>query len=402
MKDKSDIGFDLILVGAGLANLLIAWTVARSHPRKKILIVDEKLLPFSSHTWSFHESDIPEGASWVLDACSGRWANYSVDFPDFHKTVELGYASLRSEDLQKQLFARPEISFLGGSRVSKHETDRVYLEDGRLFWGKIVIAAKGWPAYGYPLERGYQKFFGQFLKIRTSSPLSSPQLMDARVDQTDGFHFIYALPFTEDLVLIEDTYYNTSEKIDRQQMRRQIRDYAAARNWEIIQVVGEEEGVLPIPLSCWRPKFQSGEAGVAQGYFHVTTGYSFPIAIRHALLFSSVIDLPESLRQEKQKEFFKRVQKENAYFFFLNKLLFRAARPYERWQIFRKFYSCEKDFVSRFYRANLRGRDKLRMFLGHPPLARHRMFTSYWWKSTKGNREKDRTRPHETTQDASH
>jgi len=49
---------DLILVGAGLANSLIALAVAEARPGMRILMLDRAHGPSDAHTWSFHDPDL--------------------------------------------------------------------------------------------------------------------------------------------------------------------------------------------------------------------------------------------------------------------------------------------------------------------------------------------------------
>jgi choline dehydrogenase-like flavoprotein len=59
---------DLILVGGGLANSLIALSVAASDPGRRILMIDAGA-PAGGHTWSFHEPDLNERQRrWIAPA----------------------------------------------------------------------------------------------------------------------------------------------------------------------------------------------------------------------------------------------------------------------------------------------------------------------------------------------
>lgn len=46
--------YDVILVGAGLANGLIALRLRQLQPALKILLLESQAQPAGNHTWSFH------------------------------------------------------------------------------------------------------------------------------------------------------------------------------------------------------------------------------------------------------------------------------------------------------------------------------------------------------------
>ena len=57
---------DLILVGGGLANTLIALRLAEIQPSLDVLILEQDPDIGGHHTWSFHGSDLtPEQHEWM-------------------------------------------------------------------------------------------------------------------------------------------------------------------------------------------------------------------------------------------------------------------------------------------------------------------------------------------------
>ena len=54
-------------------------------------------------------------------------------------------------------------------------------------------------------------------------------VMDAIVDQAEGYRFVYCLPFAPDRLLVEDTYYATDPGLDPDAVEARIRAYAESR-----------------------------------------------------------------------------------------------------------------------------------------------------------------------------
>ncbi|MGX4676476.1 lycopene cyclase family protein [SAR92 clade bacterium H246] len=119
-----------------------------------------------------------------------------------------------------------------------------------------------------------QHFLGW--EIRTRSPIQNPQiatLMDFRVDQSRGLHFIYALPFCENRLLIESTMISTSLE-DKDWYRRAIQQWLEQQNIEIDETLGEEAGV--IPMQAVTPVDSNIACiGAASGAVRLSSGYAF-------------------------------------------------------------------------------------------------------------------------------
>jgi lycopene beta-cyclase len=112
------------------------------------------------------------------------------------------------------------------------------------------------------------------------------------------------------------------------------------------------------------------------GIFHDTTGYSLPDAIR---VVSAIADLdglsPDSVRRTLAK--YRRAQAgQRALLRMLNRMLFLAAEPAERYRILEHFYRLPEDLVSRFYAARLGPLDVARIFLARPPVRVSRAIAS--------------------------
>jgi lycopene beta-cyclase len=52
----------------------------------------------------------------------------------------------------------------------------------------------------------------------------------------------------------------------------------------------------------------------------------------------------------------------------LNRMLFHAARPHERYKVLQRFYRLPQGLIGRFYAGESRTRDKLRILTGKPPI----------------------------------
>lgn len=106
-------------------------------------------------------------------------------------------------------------------------------------------------------------------------------------------------------------------------------------------------------------------AGYAGGWFHPATGYSFPLAIRLAVALAMASPEGSSTAAANLARRFARKQR---FARFLNRLLFTAVVPEQRWQVFRRLYrSLPDSLMSRFYSLQFGAFDAARLVIGWPP-----------------------------------
>ncbi|MDB5938250.1 MAG: putative Lycopene cyclase [Polaromonas sp.] len=363
---------DLILVGGGLANGLIAWRLRRLRPDVRVLVLESGGALGGNHTWSFHQGDLtPAQHAWLAPLVAHRWDGYSVAFPGRSRSLAGGYASVTSSRFDAVLRAAlPQVRL--ATPVSTLSARTVTLTDGRTLRAGAVIDGRGLRPSRH-LSLGYQKFVGQELRLSGAHGLAQPVLMDATVAQHDGYRFVYLLPLSADTLLVEDTYYADDEAIDAALLRERIAAYVKARGWTVAQVLREERGVLPITLAgnvhaFWDESQGVARAGLAAGLFHSTTGYSLPSAVQLADLVAALPDLSsaplfEAIRQHAVAQW-----KAQGFFRLLNRMLFRAAAPSQRWRVMQRFYGLPAPLIERFYAARLGWLDKARILSGKPPV----------------------------------
>lgn len=359
--------YDLVLAGGGLQSALIALATLHAHPARRIAIIEQDEKLGGQHHWSFHAGDLPDIARpWAEPLIAHTWPDYEVCFPTYTRRLDAPYATITSERLDRvvrEVFAKAEhATIICGRRVAQVGANHVVLDDGERIEGELVVDARGPQATSPTPNLAYQKFLGLTLRVAGRMP-ERPIIMDTRVPQDRGLRFVYVLPLTADRVLIEDTYYDTSPVLDRAALRANILDYASALGLNVLEVVGEEHGVLPLPLELTvTPTFAKPlVAGYAGGWLQPTTGYSFPIAVRLALALASS-DAETAVRElaahhATQAPFLRR----------LNRWLFRGIAPEHRWGLFAKFYRLPTDFIARFYAMELGHLERWRIIAGTPP-----------------------------------
>ena len=200
-----------------------------------------------SHNWGFWQMP------WLSDAVSNarrkwhRWQIITNDGSAEHYSFNHPYCSLKSDDWigwckHKFLSAETETLIIEAPVsatnkncliTSKHKSEFDSIYDSRPPSAEKNILL--------------QHFRG--LEIRTTRPVFNPHiaiLMDFRVSQEKGIHFMYVLGYSETSALVESTFFSPSPHSD-EIYENEIREYLK-RVFEVEQfdITHSETGVIPM------------------------------------------------------------------------------------------------------------------------------------------------------------
>lgn len=371
----STLSCDLAIVGGGLAGSLIALALHKARPDLDLRLIEAGDTFGGNHLWSFFGSDVSKDERDLLaPLVAHAWPAYDVRFPAHARTLAQPYYTIPSTRLDAHVRATlPEHSLMTGQKVLSTAPTTVVLADGDRLEAKGVIDARG-PASLAALELGWQKFVGTEVKLDAPHGLERPVVMDATVMQLDGYRFVYTLPFSADTLLIEDTYYSDAQRLEEASLAARVQKYAADQGWTIAETLRTEKGVLPVALggdfdAYWRAGgTRVAKAGVRAGLFHPTTGYSLPDAVRTAHLIARASDLSGAALHDLTYAHASETWKSRGFYRMLDRMLFLAARPDERYRVLERFYGLKPDLIARFYAARSTDADKLRVLAGKPPV----------------------------------
>ena len=361
--------YDYALVGLGLQNTLVVLALAALRPGARVAVVEREATPYGSHTWCFHAGDLCESAREIVQpAVAVEWPRYAVRFPGHERQLEQPYAAVTVSSLRAALrgaLRKLEVDEFFGQPAVEVGEHLVRLGDGRELSATLVIDARG-PSVSDLSVAGFQKFVGYELKLARPARFT-PMVMDATVEQLDGFRFMYALPLAPDRVLVEDTYYSRSSELDTEALGRRVLAYAAVHGLEVAGIERSEQGVLPLPSKNAARESLTGplRAGYRGGFFHPVTGYSFPLAMRLALHVAG--REPAQVRGPELAQLVRELAEQARFLCFLNALLFRAMPDELRRNVLERFYRLPEGTIRRFYAMALTRTDRMRLVCGRPP-----------------------------------
>jgi lycopene beta-cyclase len=361
----------VVLAGGGLANSLIALRLRALRPEVPVVLVEQGETLGGNHTWSFHRDDLtPAQLAWLRPLVAHEWPEQWVRFPGFERRLATPYFSVSAARLHQVVSATLGRRARLGCEITALHPDGARLGSGEVLEGDLVIDGRGGG-----VERGldlrWQKFVGLEVDLASPHGLDMPVLMDATVPQRDGYRFVYVLPLGPRRLLVEDTYYSDSAELRVAELRANLHAYVAARGWALSAVLREERGVLPIVLGGPEPGPLPGgvpRSGMRAGLFHHTTGYSLPDAVRLADAIAAAPVLQSDAIAALVTDIARRRWREQRFFRMLNRMMFEAAEPAERYRTLAHFYRLPEASIGRFYAGRLTLADQARLLSGRPPV----------------------------------
>lgn len=356
-----------MISGAGLSGLLTAWRCLTVDPDLRIDIYETADRIAGDHTWSFNGSDIaPHLRDWMSPFVAHRWPDYEVRFPKRKRVLPIEYCTGNSDTLRECV--RPFI-----------EKGRLRIHLGRNAPGDT--SAPHIDATGYrPRDDefpGWQKFVGHVIQTDAPHGVVRPVIMDATVEQLDGYRFVYLLPFSDTKLLVEDTYFSDDPHLSENQIGDRIETYIRDKGWGDYKTIRREKGVLPMMMATDRQD-DSAKIGLGGGFAVAATGFTVPHAVEVADVIAQAVirSGPEAAPGAVARLRVHHLRRER-YARLLNRMFFRAAEPSRRYIVLQRFYGLREDLIRRFYRNGLHWRDKARILIGKPPVPVSRALANF-------------------------
>lgn len=383
----SDSQLDAVIVGGGLAGGLIALALHRARPEFRIALIEAGKVIGGNHRWSWFDSDLSdEGRALLAGFRQTEWhSGYDVEFPKYRRTLQTAYRSMASTDFHEGLVRElPEGAIMLGRKALTLDARGADLDNGERLDARAVIDCRSFEPSEH-LNGGWQVFLGRQMRLDAPHGLERPTIMDASVDQVaphdagqnggGAYRFVYVLPLAAHDVFVEDTYYADDPKLDRSALSSRIDSYARDHGWQDGTITGHEAGVLPVltggDFSAYRKQVGIPGvtvAGARGGFTHPLTSYTMCLAVENALAIADEADLTGPQLAALFDVRARRHWRKTTYYRMLARMLFFAAKPEKRVNVFQRFYGLSEGLIERFYAARSRPLDKLRVLSGRPPV----------------------------------
>jgi lycopene beta-cyclase len=295
--------YDVILIGAGLANTaLVLSLLERNYTGKILLLEKESFFPIK-RTWCFWRKDLlpyylhklisAQWFSWISShkghhtkqSCTdSNYAYACINGNDYYHFCESEFSKAKSvtvmfnQDIKDITDNQSDFSVMHGDT----HTTATYILDSRPNRDKKTSA-------GF-----YQSFTGA--RVRSHLPIFNSQevhlMSDLEVLDNDTLSFQYVLPFSSHEALIEYTCFSVVQP-DYKVLRRHTL-YELSRRWHLNDqnIMQWEHGCLPMftqPLEKLLTGKNYSPTGIALGNIRSATGYAFLINHRWAAKAANAI-----------------------------------------------------------------------------------------------------------------
>lgn len=291
---------DIVIAGAGAAGLSCAVHLSTSGAtrRLRVLLLEPRTRYVRDRTWCFWDViPHPFGA-----AVSHAWPAWRVVTPGGEVERSwpgLAYRHLPADAFYEAALARigadPHVELRQGVRVEEIEESGdgvVVRTDGGAVRARLALDSRPpRPREEPPAGREgrharlLQHFHGEV--VRAGQDAFDPDIatvMDFRVSQERGIHFVYVLPFDRRSALVEDTYFAGAPRPVEDYVE-EIRVYLASRHGVTrCEVLHSETGAIPMDArpACLRSASRIWNVGVRGGAARPSTGYAFLAIQRQA------------------------------------------------------------------------------------------------------------------------
>ena len=294
---------DIVIAGAGASGLSLALMLGDKAPHLSLLLLEPRAAHTNDRTFCFFRTT-PHRFS-ALVSRSFREIEVRSEVREVRRMLrDHPYEELRASDFYahtlEALAKHPNAKLERGVQVTSfEETGRdvaIQTTHGEVR-ARLFIDARGGVLQAKKSAHDVdwlQHFVGQ--EVTTTQPIFTPgraTLMDYRVDQSKGPHFIYVLPTSRTEALVEDTYFSPT-KLPRSIYEENIRAWLEARGAGEFTIGREEEGAIPMssaPVSEAVPNATRIVAiGQRGGAAKPSSGYAFQFIQRQCEALSSHIE----------------------------------------------------------------------------------------------------------------
>ncbi len=314
--------FDIIIAGAGLSGLSLAWHLAKGGYKGNVLLIDKTFAPHNKKTWCYWSKEKP----FYPEIIHKKWRKSyfsAYTFNSFLYMQDYSYYCIRESDFKELIL----------TELKKHSNFHL-LEEGILDISgskkKGVLVTKNSNTYvanhifqsiikpdtakkknlKYPL---IQHFYG--IEIETEGGTFDPEtftIMD--VDETfdEGYAFMYVLPYTHNKALIEYTIFSENvlkKKYYRSKINEYIKDKYGFEKGDY-DVTRKEFGRIPMDDREHTPTLHPNvyNIGSIGGFSKPSTGYTFTRVqnyskkLAHALINDN--EIPQEAPSSKKYRFY--------------------------------------------------------------------------------------------------
>ena len=283
--------YDYIFAGFGASSCILVHELSRKGllENKSILAIDPSEKKVNDKTYCFWAEENDEIIKDFAPLASHSWSKVAIDQNPAQRISPLTYYHINSLDLYnsaKKILERHNGVFLNTAvnNICEQETTIIETNHGA-FEGRTIY--DGRPPETDDIQSSHQNILQSFIgyKIKLKDSKLDPDactLMDFNVAQQSHTQFVYVLPFSDQIALVELTRFG-SKVISQKESETILKEYIEA-HYGTYEVIGTEQGVIPMFMDLAKPRSLKNVVpiGTRANKVKPSTGYAFKNMYAHS------------------------------------------------------------------------------------------------------------------------
>ena len=272
--------YDIAFIGLG-ASSLATIKLKYSNSQLSIIGIDKEFNSSRNNFFAFWLTDWMESFESLITQKWNKWSFYYENGNITHTSNSRPYCVIRFQEWKK--FCLENINNINYkernvNKISKNDDYyKITLDNDENIFAKKIYDSR---SPGIKKDGLKQHFIGQIIQTTKSHKMNIATLMDFRVSQEEGLHFMYCLPINENQILVESTIFSKN-LLPNEWYKHQIRDYISQQlQLEQFEIIEEEKGILPMYEIKNKNTDNYINIGTRGGATKISSGYAFSFFLR--------------------------------------------------------------------------------------------------------------------------
>jgi len=280
--------YDIAFIGMG-ASALGTYKLRYHNKDSSIIGIDQNFNTSRNNFFAFWMADWMVPFKDIIKNQWNTWEFYHKHQKITHESIDSPYCVIRYQDWKKFCLEESHNISIKENHASKiEERDNFFeitLDNEEKVFCKKIYDSRTVDIKNYGLK---QHFIGNIITVNAGHQIKNARLMDFRVKQDQGLHFIYLLPLDNNRLLVESTVFSKF-LLNPSWYQNQISNYIV-KNLDIgkYEITDSEQGVLPMFEINSQNKGNYVQIGAKGGATKISSGYAFSFFLKQ--LTSNVKD----------------------------------------------------------------------------------------------------------------
>ena len=275
--------YDIAFVGMG-ASALSTYKLRYHNQDCSIIGIDKNINTPRNNFFAFWMTDWMSPFKNLVKNQWIKWEFYYQQQKVTHESIVSPYCVIRYHDWKKFCLEESDNISFKENNVNKIEKKddffEITLDNKEKIYSKKIYDSRSVAIENNGLK---QHFIGNIISVKEAHQIKNARLMDFRVTQDQGLHFIYLLPLGDTRLLVESTVFSKF-LLDSSWYQNQISTYIENNlGIEKYEIIDTEQGILPMFEISSQNKDNYIQIGAKGGATKISSGYAFSFFLKQLL-----------------------------------------------------------------------------------------------------------------------